>query len=117
MKISELCKQTGLSKDGVRHYEELGLIQSERKPAGTRYYQDYYDNSLGRVEMIRCGKSCGFTLKEIKHIFDCSGTEELALEDIRPYLLEKLEELEQKAKEIEKMKGIIRQNLKGITCE
>lgn len=117
MKISELCKQTSLSKDGIRHYEQLGLIHSQRKPAGTRYYQDYDDNTLVRIEMIQCGKSCGFTLKEIKDIFDCSEKDELPLEDIRPFLLLKLEELDKKVAEIEKMKAIIHENLAGMGCD
>ncbi|NOI74443.1 MerR family transcriptional regulator [Vibrio coralliilyticus] len=116
MKISELCKKTGLSKDGVRHYEQLGLIQSLRKPAGSRYYQDYDDSSMLRIEMIQCGKSCGFTLKEIKSIFDSADTDELSLAEIQPFLLEKLKELDLKAKEIEKMKAMIKQNLAGMGC-
>jgi len=116
MKISELCKLTGLSKDGIRHYEQLGLIQSQRLPAGSRYYQDYDEDSLSRIEIIQCGKSCGFTLKEIKSIFDCTKTDELTLTELRPFLHKKLEELDQKAEEIEKMKVIIRQNLAGTSC-
>ncbi|MBK1875770.1 MerR family transcriptional regulator [Pelagicoccus mobilis] len=117
MKISEICKQTGLSKDGIRHYEELGLIRSFRKPAGSRFYQDYDESALLRIEMIRCGKSCGFTLKEIKNIFDCSEADELSLVELRPFLLQKLDELNQKSAEIEKMKAVIRQHLAGVECE
>ncbi|WP_044842271.1 MerR family transcriptional regulator [Thalassomonas viridans] len=117
MKISELCKQTGLSKDGIRHYEQLGLIHSQRKPAGTRYYQDYDENSIVRIEIIQCGKSCGFTLKEIKNIFDCTDNDELSLAELRPFLLQKLAELDLKVAEIEKMRGIIKQNLAGVDCQ
>ncbi|MGY3571825.1 MerR family transcriptional regulator [Vibrio sp. SCSIO 43135] len=117
MKISELCKQTGLSKDGIRHYEQLGLIYSERKPAGSRYYQDYADSSLLRIDMIQCGKSCGFTLKEIKTIFDSAASDELSIAELRPFLIQKLEELDHKAQEIEKMKGMIKLNLAGLGCE
>ncbi|SHG79926.1 MerR family transcriptional regulator [Ferrimonas marina] len=116
MKISELCKRTGLSKDGIRHYEQLGLIHSQRQPAGTRFYQDYDEDSLERIEIIQCGKSCGFTLKEIKNIFDCSETDALTLTELRPFLLEKLGELEQRAQEIERMKAIIQRNLADEGC-
>lgn len=117
MRISELCKQTGLSKDGIRHYEQLGLIHSESVPAGSRYYQDYDEEALLRIEIIQCGKSCGFTLKEIKTIFDSSDSNEITLTELKPFLEQKLEELDAKVREIEKMKTMIRDNLAGLGCD
>ncbi len=65
MLINELAKATGLSKDSIRHYHEIGLLQVEQQAAGTRSYNRYPDVNLDRIEIIKMGKSMGFTLKEI----------------------------------------------------
>jgi MerR family copper efflux transcriptional regulator len=41
MFINEVARIAGMSKDGIRHYEEMGLISSLPKKAGSRSYRDY----------------------------------------------------------------------------
>jgi DNA-binding transcriptional MerR regulator len=41
MLINEVARIAGMSKDGVRHYEEMGLIGSRPRRAGSRTYRDY----------------------------------------------------------------------------
>lgn len=66
MLISELAKEAGLTKDTVRYYTKLGLIQAESKEAGSRTYAIYNKDSIQRIEEIQLAKSAGFTLSEIR---------------------------------------------------
>jgi MerR family copper efflux transcriptional regulator len=68
MLINEIAKMTELSKDGVRHYEELGLITSTPRQAGSRTYRDYDPSVLKTIEDIRGLQRLGLSLHEIEPI-------------------------------------------------
>lgn len=65
MLIGELAKVSGLSKDGIRHYEAMGLITSARKQAGSRWYNDYGSDALDTIDKVRQAQRLGFALKDI----------------------------------------------------
>ena len=57
MLIGELSKKTGLSKDTIRFYEKMGLIEAKQRQAWTRTYMDFSSVMLERVVIITQGKS------------------------------------------------------------
>ncbi|KHT51849.1 MerR family transcriptional regulator [Vibrio sinaloensis] len=64
-KISELAKEFGITTRSIRFYEDVGLIEPERK--GTmRLYQR---RDKIRLKLILRGKRLGFSLAEIKELF------------------------------------------------
>jgi DNA-binding transcriptional MerR regulator len=65
MLIGDLAKLTGLSKDGLRHYEAMGLIHSRQVRAGTRHYCHYDETTLDRLKLIALGKRLHFSRREI----------------------------------------------------
>ena len=65
MKISELAKAAGTSKDTVRHYVELGLLEPGRNPENG--YQVFDDVALGRLNFIKTAR--GLSLQDIRTIF------------------------------------------------
>ncbi|MDB5581467.1 MAG: MerR family transcriptional regulator [Bradyrhizobium sp.] len=65
MLINEVARMAGMSKDGIRHYEEMGLISSSPKHAGSRTYRDYDASVLGTIEQVRQAQRLGFSLAEI----------------------------------------------------
>jgi DNA-binding transcriptional MerR regulator len=68
MLINEIAKMAELSKDGVRHYEELGLISSTPRQAGSRTYRDYDPSVLKTIEDIRGLQRLGLSLHDIEPI-------------------------------------------------
>ncbi len=65
MLINEIAKLAGLSKDGIRHYEDMGLITSTPRKAGSRTYREYDASALDTIENIRVAQYLGLSLKEI----------------------------------------------------
>lgn len=65
MLIGELAKATGTTKDTIRHYDQMGLLISTERQAGSRSYKDYSQDNIERLDMIRLAKYIGFTLTEI----------------------------------------------------
>lgn len=64
MKIGQVARQTGVSVQTIRLYEQRGLIPpATRTPSG---YRDYPLSSLDDVRAIKQGQRLGFTLTEMK---------------------------------------------------
>ena len=68
MHIGEIAKQSGFSKDTLRYYEKIGLIQLTDVQRGENNYRVYDDTILLELSNIRKLKKVGFTLTEIKRL-------------------------------------------------
>jgi MerR family transcriptional regulator, repressor of the yfmOP operon len=86
MKISEFAEITGLSKDTIRYYEKIGLLHPEFKSKCRQYSKQ--DTEI--IETILKLKQTGFSLQEIKMLFDWSQNtdqnEKLTYEEIQNLL-------------------------------
>ncbi|WP_374347972.1 MerR family transcriptional regulator [Chitinimonas sp.] len=64
MRIAELEKHSGLSRDTLRYYERQGLISPPRRDANG--YRDYDRHTLTELQFIQKGKWLGFSLEQLK---------------------------------------------------
>ncbi|MEV6833727.1 MerR family DNA-binding transcriptional regulator [Streptomyces sp. NPDC051133] len=62
MRIGELAARTGLSRDTLRFYEKIGLIEGERLANG---YRDFPPETEIWLHYVRTAQTLGFTLAEI----------------------------------------------------
>lgn len=70
MDISEVAKRSGLPASTLRFYEEKGLIMS----VGRHGLRRLFDASvLERLALIALGRSAGFSLDDIGHMFAAGG--------------------------------------------
>jgi len=61
-RIGEVAEFFGITKEGVRHYERLGIIESEKDAAtGYRYYRR---DEITRLKQVRFYEGLGFSLRE-----------------------------------------------------
>ena len=96
MLIGALAKKTGLSKDGLRHYEALGLIHSRQVKAGTRFYRDYDATTLERLELIALGKRLHFNLREMAGLLDRLLSDQITREDRSAILLQQVDVIDRR---------------------
>jgi len=68
MLISELSKASGFSKDTIRFYEKIGLIELSKHARRENNYKDYPASVLQTLKAIHNLKALGFTLEEIREI-------------------------------------------------
>jgi DNA-binding transcriptional MerR regulator len=66
-RIGELARLTNATTRTLRYYEELGLLEPVRNTSGQRLYSE---ESLKRLDYIHQMKSGGFSLNEIKGLFE-----------------------------------------------
>lgn len=65
-KISELAKEFNITPRSIRFYEDMGLIQPERKGTARVYHR----RDKIRLKLILRGKRLGFSLAEIRELFE-----------------------------------------------
>lgn len=65
--IGTLASQANTTKDTVRHYDQLGLLKSRKRQAGSRLYTEFHPECIERIELIKSAQAIGFTLTEIKN--------------------------------------------------
>ncbi|MET7275532.1 MerR family transcriptional regulator [Streptomyces flaveolus] len=68
MRIGELARAAGTTARALRHYEEAGLISSERAHNGYRVYDE---RAVVRVRNIRHLLSVGLTLDDVRVFLPC----------------------------------------------
>lgn len=67
MTIGELAGKAGLAPSTIRYYEELKLLPRPARASGRRVFDEA---SLDRLLVITFAKEAGFTLREIRQLFD-----------------------------------------------
>ncbi|MFD4752432.1 MerR family transcriptional regulator [Streptomyces sp. NPDC058426] len=68
MRIGELATATGTTARALRHYEQTGLISSERASNGYRVYDE---RTVVRVRNIRHLLAAGLTLDDVRVFHPC----------------------------------------------
>lgn len=105
MSISELAQEFGVTPRTIRYYEEVGLF--------TPLYLENVNQRLygarekARLKLILRGKHLGFSLSEIKemiNLYDSDRTERRQLERTLEYGQKRIEEIEEKIRELSALK-------------
>ncbi|MYM92922.1 MerR family transcriptional regulator [Duganella vulcania] len=97
MRIGEIASRAGVSRDTVRFYERMGLLNEAAQPHLSNNYKEYSPLALRRIELITHAKALGFTLKEIADVIGAWERQALAPSEKRLLIREKIREVENKA--------------------
>ncbi|MET8446986.1 MerR family transcriptional regulator, partial [Streptomyces sp. NPDC005209] len=62
MRIGELAEQTGMTRDTLRFYEKVGLVEAQRLANG---YRDFPPETVPWLLYVRTAQALGFSLAEI----------------------------------------------------
>ncbi|MFC9504044.1 helix-turn-helix domain-containing protein [Streptomyces sp. NPDC057002] len=99
--IAEVAQRAGVPASTLRFYEEKGLIA----PTGRRGLRRQFDPGvLERLALIALGRTAGFSLDEIAHMFGQDGPPRID----RRMLADKAEELDRRISEL----GVLRDSLR-----
>lgn len=106
--IGTLARQANTTKDTVRHYDQLGLLKSRKRQAGSRLYTEFHQECVERIELIKSAQAIGFTLTEIKNSLDDYYDGNLGIN-------EQLDLTVQKLKQVKKQQANINLMVKMLT--
>ncbi|QDQ02188.1 MerR family transcriptional regulator [Lysinibacillus fusiformis] len=115
MKIGEFATCTGLSKDTIRYYEKLDLLH----PETINKQREYNEEDIDVINAILKLKQTGFSLQEIKMLFEWSQNtdqnKKLTKEEVQNLLQikvifqKKFEQMLQKEDQIKQIKQVLLQ--------
>jgi len=109
MTIGELASRTGLAASTIRYYEEVKLLPRPARASGRRVFDD---QTLDRLLVIAFAKEAGFSLREIRQLFDGFASETPAGARWQKLATAKLEEMDALAARIDAMKKLLREALR-----
>ena len=99
--IGRLAKAAGVNVETIRFYERKGHLKQPPKVGSFRTYPTEY---ISRIHFIKRTQELGFTLKEAQEILELRVKEEAKCEDVLIRTEEKIEEINQKIKDLKRMK-------------
>jgi DNA-binding transcriptional MerR regulator len=111
MRISELCRRTGHTKDTIRFYEKTGLLPIERQGRGFKVYTEWH---VIRLLQIKYAKAAGFTLGQIGD--ELTGWVSGALSDQEKQLIlaEQLKKIDTAIRELRVVRTYLHQKMTTI---
>lgn len=115
MLIGELAKRTDCSRDTIRFYEKIGLIEGERRPGATNNYKHYDGRVADRILLIKKAKLLGFTLAEIGALATEWEADTLSLQEKIEIFQDKFALADRRIAELEQVKQYLRDKLEMMT--
>ena len=71
LRIGELAERSGVSVRALRYYEEQGLLEADRTPAGQRVYPE---SAVDKVRFFQQLYAAGLTSRNIAGLLPCIDT-------------------------------------------
>jgi MerR family copper efflux transcriptional regulator len=110
LRIGEVAARAEVGVETIRYYEREGLLaEPRRKPSG---YRQYDESVVARLRFIRRTKELGFTLSEIKELLGLWFNEHTRCEHVRQRAEQKIENIDDKIRLLQKMKRSLRTVIK-----
>lgn len=103
--IGKVAVRSGIAASAIRYYESEGLIPKPARRHGWRVYDESIVDQLGLIELA---KSAGFTVAEIKQLLSGFARRTPPSERWRKLTRAKLQELDERIAEAERMKAVLR---------
>lgn len=118
MLIGELSKKSQLSRDTIRYYEKIGLFNTGTLRKASNNYKHYSLEVLDRIHQINILKKSGFTLKEIRLLFQSEEKHKICI-GLPERLESKIAAIERKIAEFASYKTALTQIYQACTgtCE
>ncbi len=101
MFIQQVAKKLNITTRTIRHYEELGIIKSNRLENNYRVYDaENYD----KLKFLVRARSLGFSLKECKELIKLFENDTRKSASVRDIAKKKLNDLKLQIKELDNLK-------------
>jgi len=109
LSIGELSRRSRLPSPTIRYYEQMGVLPPAPRLSGRRVYDE---STVGRLLVIAFAKEAGFTLREIRQLFNGFASETPAGLRWQKLATEKLAEMEALTVRVAAMKELLREALR-----
>jgi MerR family copper efflux transcriptional regulator len=102
-----LAKKLGIGSEALRYYEKMGVIPIPERAANG--YRIYTEEDLNSINHTITAKKYGFSLKEIKALFEMTQKKDFNRDKIKPFLLNKIQDIDNQINELNDLKKLLHQ--------
>lgn len=113
LRSGELARLAGVSRDTLRHYERKGLLPAAQRAQNG--YRHFPPPALDRVRLIRAALSIGFTVDELRDIFQSRDRGIAPCHQVHALAKEKARELQLRIREMEALHSALQKAIRGWT--
>lgn len=100
--IGKLAELVDVNVETIRFYHREGILKEPAKRSnGYRYYND---DHIMRLTFIKKAKDLGFTLKEIKELFEMNRKSRATCDDVKKKTENKIAEIDQKIADLKQIR-------------
>ena len=105
LSIGALSKATGVNIETIRYYERIGIAPNPpRTDGGHRSYDEVHIN---RLNFVRRGRELGFTLDQIRTLFDLADGSDDTCAKVKLLTLEHLTDVENKIADLTCLRDVL----------
>lgn len=118
MYTKDVLQKTGLTRDALRHYNEIGLVSPQINPINN--YKQYTDDDVAVLLFVKQAQKIGFSLYDIKEIAAHMRSSTCKHQSLLPYLEMQLDEIKERITTLTKMKkhiSFLIKDYKKRNCE
>ena len=116
MRIGELAKRTGLTRDTIRFYERHELIASKESGEASNDYRDYPEDLVERLEMIIAAREAGMSVADLKTLIQHLETGPSDDFDVETFLDAKISELRRTISSARKFLRLLNQTKEALAA-
>ncbi len=104
MTISQIAQQAGVRPSTLRYYESIGLLPAPQRHSGRRRYDPAV---LDRLAIIRTAQQAGFTLAELRVLFEDILTGDAPTSEWHALVERKLHDIDALLRSVQTMKHLL----------
>ncbi|WML44582.1 MerR family transcriptional regulator [Neobacillus sp. PS3-40] len=104
MKISDVMRETGLTRKAIYYYEEMGLINPTKEEDNS--YRNYSEAEVERLKQVKALRLLDVSLQKIKNIFDTPMS-------FNNVMVEQLEKIKEKINVLNETEKVIKSLLEN----
>jgi MerR family copper efflux transcriptional regulator len=106
LSIGQLAREADIHLETIRFYEREGLMPvPARLPSGHRSFDNI---ALGRLRFIKRAQQLGFSLAEVRELLELQAQPDRDCADVCEKARQKLTDVEQKIRDLTRMKRALR---------
>lgn len=98
MYAGEVIKKTNISRDALRHYVDIGLLEPKEDPRNS--YKVYKQQDIKAIEFISSASKLGFSLRQIKNLSRRMNEATCKHKSLLPELEGQVQEVRQKIQDL-----------------
>lgn len=113
MRIGELSKRSGVTRDAIRFYERSGLITAGKREVENNY-KNYPESALFALETIRDAQAAGMSIEDLSKLMKQLEAEDDDSFDGDLFLAEKIAEIMDRIEASQRFLTTLRQTREAL---